>query len=196
MIEIIPNWHPILVHFTIALFATSTGLFFVGSIFSNKSWGDTLLRVAHVNLWIGAAITILTLLAGWDAYNTVTHDAPSHAAMTDHKNWAFATAALFGVVSVWSLLTNRKTVRVGKLFLLTILVAATLLATTGYKGGEVVYRYGLGVMSTPQVSGDGGHGSHSHGEGDDHGNKSSEPNEYQGSYYGEEEKHNEDGHAH
>jgi len=196
MIEIIPNWHPILVHFTIALFATSTGLFFLGSAFSKKSWGETLLRVAHVNLWMGAAITVLTLFAGWDAYNTVTHDAPSHAAMTDHRNWAFATAALFGVVTVWSLLTNRKTVKVGKLFLLTILIAATLLAATGYKGGEAVYRYGLGVMSMPKVSGDGGHGSHSHGEDSDHGNESSEPNEYQGSYYGEKKGHKEDGHGH
>jgi len=196
MIEIIPNWHPILVHFTIALFATSTGLFFVGSIFSNKSWGDTLLKVAHVNLWIGAVITILTLLAGWDAYNTVNHDAPSHAAMTDHKNWAFVTAALFGVVTLWSFISNRKTLKVGKLFLLTIAVAATLLAVTGYKGGEVVYRYGLGVMSMPQVSGDGGHGSHSHGEGDDHGNESSESDEYQGSYYDKKEEHKDDGHAH
>ncbi len=196
MIEIIPNWHPILVHFTIALFATSTGLFFVGSIFSKKSWGETLLKVAHVNLWIGAAITVLTLIVGWEAYNTVAHDGPSHAAMTDHKNWAFATAALFGVVTIWSFISNCKTLKVSKLFLLTVAVAAILLAVTGYKGGEAVYRYGLGVMSLPQISEDGGHGNHSHGEDDDHGNASSESNEYQDSYYGEEEEHKDGGHTH
>jgi hypothetical protein len=27
-----------------------------------------------------------------------------------------------------------------------------LVAVTGFKGGEVVYRYGLGVMSLPEVS--------------------------------------------
>ena len=51
-------------------------------------------------------------------------------------------------------------------------------------------------MSLPQVSGDGGHGSHSHGEGDDHGNTSSESDEYQGSYYDKKEEHKDDGHAH
>ncbi len=163
MIEIIPNWHPVLVHFTIALFATSTGLFFAGGIFSGQSWSKTLLRVAHINLWIGAGITILTLLAGWDAYNTVTHDAPSHAAMTDHRNWAFVTAALFGVIAIWSLAGYRKTLRVGVPFLAVLAIASVLLATTGYKGGEAVYRYGLGVMSLPQAEGGGGHDSHSEG---------------------------------
>ena len=32
MLEIIPNWHPILVHFTIGLFATATGLFLWGTV--------------------------------------------------------------------------------------------------------------------------------------------------------------------
>ena len=39
-----------------------------------------------------------------------------------------------------------------------------LLLTTSYKGGEVVYRYGIGVISLPKVHNDGGHDSHSHGE--------------------------------
>jgi uncharacterized membrane protein len=32
MIEIIPNWHPILVHFTIALLAIATLLFVVSAV--------------------------------------------------------------------------------------------------------------------------------------------------------------------
>lgn len=36
--------------------------------------------------------TIGTVLAGWYAYNTVPHTALSHAAMTDHRNWALSTA--------------------------------------------------------------------------------------------------------
>ena len=58
MLEIIPNWHPILVHFTIGLFATSTGLFLWGTVFIEKSWGETVLKAAHINLWIGAAINV------------------------------------------------------------------------------------------------------------------------------------------
>ena len=177
MMEILPNWHPVLVHFTIALFSTAVGLFFAGTVFAKKTWGETLLQAAHLNLWIGAGFTVLTLLAGWDAYNTVRHDGPSHAAMTDHRNWALVTAALFFIITAWSLITRRKTVKVSIFFLVALLVASGLLATTGFKGAEAVYRYGLGVMSMPKMSGDGGHESHSHGNGEPHHGNSATMNE-------------------
>ena len=162
MLEIIPNWHPVLVHFTIGLFATATGLFCLGTVFIQKSWGETVLKAAHINLWIGAAITVLTLLAGWNAYNAVTHDTASHLAMTDHRNWAFVTAGLYFIATFWSLSTYKKTAKVKILFLILLVTAFGLLATTGYKGGEVVYRYGIGVMSMPVPSEDGSHASHEH----------------------------------
>jgi len=164
--EIIPNWHPIFVHFTVALLSISALLYLAGLVFKKPNF----LTVARWNLWIGAGITIGTVLAGFDAYNTVAHDGPSHAAMTDHKNWALVTASIFGLLALWSLLKHRgaKTVSAG--FVTLILLASALLGMTGYKGGEVVYRHGIGVMRMPEVSGDGGHGSHSHGEevGEDH----------------------------
>jgi len=52
-IEIIPNWHPLLVHFTIALFSVSALLYLAGLLL-NKS---NLLIVAKWNLWIGAFAT-------------------------------------------------------------------------------------------------------------------------------------------
>lgn len=163
MIEIIPNFHPIFVHFTVALFTTSFLLFLAGSYLRSHQWSETMLKAAHVNLWIGAIFTIFTLLAGWDAYNTVTHDGPSHAAMTDHRNWALITAAAWAILAFWSLKYHRKIARVSVPFLAVVCIAWGLLMTTGYKGGEIVYRHGLGVMSMPKVMGEGDHHSHSHG---------------------------------
>ena len=84
MIEVIPNWHPIFVHFTIGLLLVSTLLYVVG--FTLKC--ENLLIAARLNLWLGSLITIATVLAGLNAYNTVAHDSASHLAMTDHRNWA------------------------------------------------------------------------------------------------------------
>ncbi len=159
-IEIIPNWHPIFVHFTVALLSISA-LFYLAGLMLRK---PHFLVVARWNLWIGAVITIGTVLAGFYAYNTVAHDGPSHAAMTDHKNWALITASAFGVLSLWSLAKHRGAKSVSLGFVVLILLASGLLGVTGFKGGEVVYRHGLGVMRMPEVHGDGGHGSHSHGE--------------------------------
>ena len=191
-IEIIPNWHPIFVHFTVALLSISA-LFYLAGLVLRK---PNLLVVARWNLWIGAGITVGTVLAGFYAYNTVAHDGPSHAAMTDHKNWALVTASIFGVLALWSLAKHRGAKSISSGFVVLILLASGLLAVTGYKGGEVVYRHGMGVMRMPEVSGDGGHGSHAHGEdagAGHHGAAEAEPHGDAGHHGAETEKPAEEG---
>ena len=94
-IEIIPNLHPIFVHFTVALLIISTALFVIAKILKGRFENKALLNAAYVNLWIGSLLTIATVAMGLYAYYTVQHDSPSHAAMTDHRNWAFITSAVF-----------------------------------------------------------------------------------------------------
>jgi len=161
-IEIIPNWHPIFVHFTIGLLSIST-LFFILGFFSINPWKEKCLLVARWNLWIGTFITIGTLLAGWHAYNTVSHDGPSHAAMTDHRNWALVTAFLYGILVLMDIIFRRKE-KLRGVFMILLLIASGFLAITGYKGGELVYRYGLGVMSLPQTETDAMEHNHSEDE--------------------------------
>ncbi|MBD3668640.1 MAG: DUF4440 domain-containing protein, partial [Kangiella sp.] len=48
---------------------------------------------------------------------------------------------------------------------LSMLVALLMLGATGWFGGELVYRHGIGVMSLPAVTGE----SHDHSEGEGHG---------------------------
>jgi len=82
-------------------------------------------------------------------------------AMTDHRNWAVTTAAVF--LSGAILYFVRPSLR-GSLVGVLMIASASLVAITGFKGGEVVYRYGLGVMSLPQVS----EASKNGGDGHDH----------------------------
>lgn len=163
--EVIPNWHPIFVHFTVGLLSISALLYLAGLVLKKPN----LLIVARWNLWIGAVITVGTVIAGLDAYNTVAHDGASHAAMTNHKQWALVTAGVFIALAAWSLWKHRRAKSVHPVFVGLILLASGLLAITGFKGGEVVYRHGTGVMRMPEVQGDGGHGSHEHGGTDSHG---------------------------
>jgi uncharacterized membrane protein len=165
--DILPNWHPIFVHFTIALFGISTLLFFVARCIRSEEWSRFLTRAAHLNLLLGAVLTFGTVGAGLYAYYTVAHDGPSHRAMTDHRNWALVAACVWWLLALWSLAVVRNGVAACS-FLGALLVAAGILAVAGFKGGEAVYRYGVGVMSLPAVEGDGSHGSHSHGEDMDH----------------------------
>ncbi len=175
MPEIIPNLHPIFVHFTVALLSLSVALFVVTPFIQGplKTQWQT---VARWSLWFGAAITVITALTGLNAYNTVAHDTPSHLAMTDHRNWAVATITLFLLLASWSIIWVRKGKNLGAAFVVCMVVAGAVLGSTAWRGGEVVYRYGLGVMSLPQSSGDGHDHSHAgggHGDHGDHGATSS-----------------------
>jgi len=158
MFEILPNFHPILVHFTVALFSVATALFVVLVIAKKKlpeKISEQCWIVAHWNLWLAVSITLVTLLAGLHAYSTVAHDAPSHAAMNDHRIWAFATFFLMACVAGWSISLYRKGNTLSSLFIGALLITQLTLLSTAWRGGELVYRYGLGVLSLPATHVDG-----------------------------------------
>lgn len=159
MPEIIPNWHPIFVHFTVALLSLSVILFAIKPLLQGRLQAQ-LLIVARWTLWIGVAITLLTGLAGLEAYNSVTHDSPSHAAMTEHRNWALSVIVLFPLLALWLAYRLRKGKEAGRWFISLMLAGGLLLLSTAWHGGELVYRYGLGVMSLPKPEGDGHNHSH------------------------------------
>lgn len=163
MIEIIPNWHPVFVHFSIGLLSISA-LFHLVAVTNSKSTNYYQFEsVANWNLWLGALFALVTIIAGWFAYNSVEHDTPSHLAMTDHKNWGLGTAVFFIVLAIWSFQRARKSIPISWGLAVLMLVASALLATTGWKGGELVYRHGLGVMSLPEKS-EHDHQAHDHGD--------------------------------
>lgn len=159
MIEILPNWHPFLVHFTIALLVISS-VFYLLRLVSGR---DSFQAAADWSLFAGLLVTVLTVLAGLQAYGSVDHDGPSHTAMTIHRNWALGTAGFWIVLGGWRYLTRNNAA--GSLFTITSLLASGSLLVTGYLGAEVVYRHGIGVMRLPEVSGDGHE--HDHGAGED-----------------------------
>lgn len=166
MFEIIPNWHPIFVHFTVALLSLAVVLFAVAP-FIKSPLQEQWRTVARWALWFGAGFTVATAATGLYAYNTVAHDTPSHAAMTDHRNWAIATVSLFLLLTIWSVFCARRNKALGALFITAMVIAGGLLAATAWRGGEVVYRYGIGVISLPKVEG-AGH-DHEHADGGGHG---------------------------
>lgn len=164
MFEIIPNWHPLFVHFTVALFLLAAGLFAV-TPFMKSPLKEQWQTVARWNLWFGAGFTIITGLAGLYAYNTVAHDTPSHAAMTEHRNWAIVTITLILALAIWSIIRVRRNQALGTVFIAATVITGGVLAVTAWHGGEAVYRYGLGVMSLPKTEG-AGHAHEHAGEGE------------------------------
>jgi len=158
MIEIIPNWHPIFVHFTVALWSLAIVFNLVAPLLPEGKTRQDWLCLARWNIWLGTAFGVITATAGWFAYNSVLHDATSHVAMTNHRNWALVTLGFFVLLTAWSIWCARHDRLPGKLFLAGLVIGGALLAGTAWRGAEVVYRYGVGVMSLPKPEVEG----HSH----------------------------------
>lgn len=172
MIELIPNWHPVFVHFTVALLSLAVVLHLLTLLPLPAALRTDWKAVARWLLWLGALFAIATALTGWWAYNSVEHDDVSHAAMTEHRNWALLTLGVFVLIALWSIwayLKNRQGSKgmVNALFTLVLLAGGFLLSSTAWHGAELVYRYGLGVMSMPN-SAKPAEGGHAHADGDTH----------------------------
>ncbi len=173
MIEVVPNWHPIFVHFTIALLTIAALLFLISAFRGRNHSAHGIETTANWNLWLGAVLTVLTVAAGLQAAGSVTHDDAAHLAMENHKFWALGTAASFLLLALWNVLRVRRGRGVGPVFALVMLLALAGLTGTGLRGADLVYRHGLGVMALPQVTAEG----HDHESGAEHSHTEADPAE-------------------
>jgi len=168
MIEIIPNFHPALVHFPIALTTAALAFTAIGTLFWNRSYAAQCRTAGRWMLWAAALSALMAAAFGWFASNSVAHDEVSHAAMMLHRNWALGTLTALLVLAAWDWWRGRFG-RMPSQGFLGLLVAAWLLVTsTAWHGAELVYRHGLGVMSIPKPERSG----HAHDHGEDHGGMS------------------------
>lgn len=159
-----PNIHPVLVHFALALTVTAAMSYLLASVPSLARWRETLRPAADWMLAFATVAVVATVAAGFQAYYSVAHDTPSHAAMTTHRNWAVPSGlAVFGLAA-WRWWGRARSPSM--LFTALIVAAAALLTVTGWWGGRLVYAHGLGVRSLPAVS-DEGH-DHEHADAGEH----------------------------
>ena len=158
-----PNIHPILVHFPIALYTTAlvTDLLLLCS--QRLRWLDRCSGVLYV---LAASGSGLAAISGKLAANDLEPnlEPASRIALEMHSDWAFVTVILFFLVAalrfdiVWHDhvgLELRRGNRLRTLSFVVAVIAQVVIIQTSNKGGELVYRHGLGVASEEQVQ-DGG----------------------------------------
>ncbi len=195
MPEIIPNLHPLLVHFPIALITVSA-VFHVAALTTRNK---TCAVLAHTSLWLAALLALPTVLFGWLAFNSVNHDDAGHVAMLTHRAWALGTLALLALLAIWDALRCKVDAKPAWWFAGAVIGAWGIVAVTAWHGGELVYRHGLGVMSLPASEAGQSHG-HAHNsivDGADHADVIMPPEDNAHEHpQGQPHEHLHDGHAH
>ena len=149
MIQIIPNFHPVVVHFPIVLTIVAFISALAAQLFKKRVFASHLTIISHYMLWAAAATVLVAISFGWLAYNSVNHDDAGHAAMTVHKFWAFITAAVLVLLALFDIKKHLLNTIFPLYFVVLLGVASASVGATAWLGGEVVYRHGIGVLSMP-----------------------------------------------
>lgn len=149
MPEIFPNWHPAVVHFPIALGLTAT-MVLAAAVLRPKDPG--LAASGRLLLQIAAVSAIVAAALGWQAFQTVDHDAAGHRVMLRHRDWAIACTFGLLACALWESWRQRAGRAMHPATLVALLFLSGGLAHTGWLGGEMVYRHGVGVSAAAFAS--------------------------------------------
>jgi len=148
----IPELHPQVVHFTIALL-------FAGVVFR---WISLTGRAAFtgpaaaVLLLVGTAAAVVAVKSGDDAHGPAERVPGARTAVIEHEEWGERTRNMFLFVAAFeigALIARRRTPRIAKGLIVGSailgLIGAWMLYETAEHGGEVVYVYagGVGIRS-------------------------------------------------
>lgn len=156
MFSSLPNIHPFLVHFPIALFTAALLLDVSLLARFRYAWVD---RSALLGFGASALSSLATALSGKLASDALTPglDEATAALVANHGDWAFATVVLFFLVAILRVEAawrdrESPAPRINRARLLALpvaLAAEACLLTTAGRGGELVFRHGVGVVSSP-----------------------------------------------
>jgi uncharacterized membrane protein len=145
-VTILPGWHPIVVHFPLGLVVTGALLLLAARILRQERHAATLATVGTWNLCLGAFAALVALATGLAATLHLQVGPAAHQAISLHMRWAMFTTLALLLLAVWRGAGSAQESRPCWVFLVILLAATTALVVTGYRGGQNVYRYAVGVV--------------------------------------------------
>src|ERR1700723_3922213 len=96
-----PNWHPLVVHFPIALVLSATALLLAARLLRSESVAASAATAGTWNLCLGAAAALVALGSGLSAVLGLDVSAAARQAISVHLKWAMLTTLLLVLLAVW-----------------------------------------------------------------------------------------------
>jgi uncharacterized membrane protein len=141
----LPEWHPMAVHFPLALTVTGALALSAARVAPPDRHGATLAEVGTWNLCLGAVGALFALGTGLAAVASLELAPAARAAVGLHVKWAIFTTAALALLAVWRGAGVDPQSRPSRVFLVVLWAVTAALIVTAYRGGQNVYRYGVGV---------------------------------------------------
>lgn len=143
---LIPGWHPMVVHFPLALVTTAVALLLAARLLRQERLAATLATVGTWNLCLGALAALFAIGTGMAAAMHLEVSPAAHHAISLHVRWAMFTTLGLVLLAVWRGAGTAQESRPSWIFMIVLLGAFAALVVTGYRGGQNVYRFGVGVL--------------------------------------------------
>jgi uncharacterized membrane protein len=141
------NIHPLLVHFPIALLISFWMVDLIGSILKKPQRR----YFASGLLYLGTLSTLVTVMTGFIAANSVAHDGEVHTLMERHKLLGLSVLTLAIILSGWRILAHEQLKEGANVCYLVLSAGLFSLILLGADiGGLMVYKYGVSVGATTE----------------------------------------------
>lgn len=132
-------FHPMVVHFPIALFISAFGMEILSIMTKKESFHQTALQL-YCLAALAAPFAVLTGLREADELHL------RHPVLDLHKTFGLLTMglSLLSLPTLW-LLKKKKKPYYRMVFFVFLLLVVSLVSLTGFNGGRLVYEYGVGI---------------------------------------------------
>jgi uncharacterized membrane protein len=147
------EWHPIAVHFPLALDVTAAFALAAARSGALERHRTALATFGTWNLMLGAIGVLFAFGTGLAAVADLDLDLPAKAAVALHVKWAAFSGVALLLLAVWRGAGNAADSRPSRLFLVVLWATTAALIVTGYRGGQNVYQFGVGVAHAASQSG-------------------------------------------
>jgi uncharacterized membrane protein len=134
------------VHFPLALVTTAVALLLAARLLRQERLAATLATVGTWNLCLGALAALFAIGTGMAAAMHLEVSPAAHHAISLHVRWAMFTTLGLVLLAVWRGAGTAQESRPSWIFTIVLLGAFAALVVTGYRGGQNVYRFGVGVL--------------------------------------------------
>jgi uncharacterized membrane protein len=141
----LPGWHPLVVHFPLALILVATPLLLAARLLRSEAMASTAAIVGTWNLCLGALAALFALATGLGAVLDLDVSAAAHQAISLHMEWAMFSTLVLVLLAIWRGAGTAEGSRPSWIFIIVLMAATAALVVTGYRGGQNVYEFGVGV---------------------------------------------------
>ncbi len=141
-LAVMPNIHPLIVHFPIAFLSAFFILDLIASVTNNENWRST----ASALLYFGTIGVLAAVIAGFQAAETLPHGGEVHEIMERHEHFGLTVAFLSTFLAIWRFFSKSSIKGFANIIHLFLAGLIILIMSLGADlGGQMVYGYGAGV---------------------------------------------------